>query len=227
MQSLQKRLFQLISGAPPKPIEGKPRISPLQTVRNSLDVLGLSDIENKLPVVIHVAGTKGKGSTCTMCEAICLKAGLRTGLFTSPHLVKVNERFRIGGKPIGDELLLKNFNHVWKVLDEANKLPAYYSFLTVLAFQIFASEQLDVVILEVGMGGRLDATNVLSKKTVTGVTLLDYDHMEYLGDTIELIAAEKAGIFLKDVPAFVLPQQPGAMSVLKKRQGKLGRRYKR
>ncbi|POM79946.1 Folylpolyglutamate synthase [Phytophthora palmivora] len=127
--------------------------------------------------VIHVAGTKGKGSTCAMVERILREAGYKTGLFTSPHLVSPCERFRINGKPIADDVFLRHFNAV-------------------------------------GLGGRLDATNVFRKPVVCGISTLDLDHTRVLGETLDLIAYAKAGIFKPGVPAFTTAQEPLAMQML-------------
>ena len=167
---------------------------------------------------VHVAGTKGKGSTCAMVERILRERGYKTGLFTSPHLVDLRERIRIGGRVLPEAVFLGHFWAVWDQLHAsagATGMPAYFRFLTLLALKVFVEERVDVAVLEVGIGGRLDATNVCHP-VVTGVTSLGYDHMQLLGDTIELIAAEKAGIFKRSVPALVAQgQEPGALDVLK------------
>ena len=167
-----------------------------------------------LPVrrVIHVAGTKGKGSTSIMCEAICRKRyGMNTGLFTSPHLMDIRERIRINGRPVSRQVFAQAYWEVRKRLEAGSKtssydptlpiLPGYFRMLTLLGLFIFGHHvepALDVIILEVGMGGRYDATNILSMsdyQTAAGVTLLDYDHVRVLGHRIEEIAWEKAGVF--------------------------------
>ena len=220
MQYIGKRISSLIAKAPsPLPLSNRSAVfaERRSAFMSALELLGLKNFEEHFPIIIHVAGTKGKGSTCAMVEAICLCAGLRTALFTSPHLVSVNERFRVGGKPVGDELLKKHFDHVWEVLEKHEKKLGYFYFLTVLAYEIFCKQPVDVLILEVGLGGRYDSTNILNRKSACAVTQLDYDHMEFLGDTIELIASEKAGIIAPDVPAFTIDSQdPGALEVLKK-----------
>ncbi|KAF3493142.1 hypothetical protein DY000_02056306 [Brassica cretica] len=161
-----------------------------------LKVLELEEAVSQLKI-IHVAGTKGKGSTCTFSESILRGYGLRTGLFTSPHLIDVRERFRLNGIEISQE-----------------KFVGYF-------WCCFHKLKVDVVILEVGLGGRYDATNVIQKPVVCGVTSLGYDHMEILGHTLAEIAAEKAGIFKSGVPAFTVPQPDEAMCVLNEKASKL------
>jgi len=170
------------------------------------------------PKIVHVAGTKGKGSTSAMVESVFRRAGLRTGLFTSPHLVKINERFRVQGKPIDDSLLALRTDEVFSALETSKiEAPPYFAFLVLLGFHVFAKAELDVIIIEVGLGGRLDYTNVIDKPDLCLVTLLDLDHTEILGDTIEEIAAEKAGIFKHGVPVLVCEgQEPAAQAVLEK-----------
>ena len=179
-----------------------------------------------LPPVIHIAGTKGKGSTAAMCESILRTGGLRTGLFTSPHLISVRERFRLDGAPVSEELYLRYFWQTWDGLAEAGgrgdpspdlpSMPGFFHFLTLLAFQIFRGERVDVAVMEVGMGGRLDATNVVAAPVVCGVTTLDFDHMDVLGHTLPLIAAEKGGIFKRGVPAVTVPQRDDALGALRR-----------
>ncbi|XP_010504423.1 PREDICTED: folylpolyglutamate synthase-like isoform X2 [Camelina sativa] len=175
--------------------------------------------------IIHVAGTKGKGSTCVFAESILRCYGLRTGLFTSPHLIDVRERFRLNGLEISQEKFVDYFWCCFHKLKEKTSneipMPTYFCFLALLAFKIFVTEQVDVVILEVGLGGRFDATNVIQKPVVCGISSLGYDHMEILGYTLAEIAAEKAGIFKSGVPAFTVPQPDEAMHVLNEKASKL------
>ncbi|KAG0489593.1 hypothetical protein HPP92_006456 [Vanilla planifolia] len=198
--------------------------------------------------IIHIAGTKGKGSTCAFSEAILRECGLQTGLFTSPHLMDVRERYRLNGSDISREKFLMYFWECWHQLEEKTTkdlpmpslfqfltllafkifltekdlpMPSLFQFLTLLAFKIFLTEKVDVAILEVGLGGRLDSTNVVKEPVVCGITSLGMDHTEILGDTIAKIASEKAGIFKSKVPAFTVPQLPEAMSVLNDRASTL------
>ena len=163
--------------------------------------------------VIHVAGTKGKGSTCAFTEAILRAHGLRTGLFTSPHLISFTERVRLGGRPCEPNLFCKYFWEVWDRLSGAGSLgktqramPRFFQLLTLLALYIFEKERVDAVVLETGVGGRLDATNVFAKPIATGITSIGYDHCATLGNTLTSIAGEKAGIFKPGVPAYCAPQ---------------------
>ncbi|KAK9864316.1 hypothetical protein WJX84_006574 [Apatococcus fuscideae] len=182
--------------------------------------LGLERPLEKLSV-IHVAGTKGKGSTCAMIESILRSCGYTTGLFTSPHLVDVRERIRLNGLPISKEKFVASFAQCHDRLKETSDgqigMAAYFRFLTLLGLQVFTEEKVDVAILEVGLGGRLDATNCIPSPPVCGVTSLGMDHVEILGDTIEKIAAEKAGIFKPGSRAFTVIQQPSAMQVLEEK----------
>ncbi|KAL9262822.1 Folylpolyglutamate synthase-like protein [Drosera capensis] len=185
-----------------------------------LKILQLEESVSKLKV-IHVAGTKGKGSTCTFVESILRHCGFHTGLFTSPHLIDVRERFRLDGHDIDEEKFLIYF---WWCYDrlkakatDDTPMPTYFRFLALLAFKIFAAEQVDVAILEVGLGGKFDATNVVQTPVVCGITSLGYDHMEILGYTLAEIAGEKAGIFKRGVPAFTVPQPDEAMHVLEEK----------
>lgn len=189
----------------------------LERMEMYLQILGLEEQIAGLKI-IHVAGTKGKGSTCAFCEAILRQCGLRTGLFTSPHLIDVRERFRIHGLDISEEKFLKYFWDIWDQLrdkvTEDLPMPPLFQFLTIMAFKIFVSEQVDVAIIEVGLGGRQDSTNVIKQPVVCGIASLGMDHMEALGDTLESIASHKAGILKPNTPAFTVPQLPEAMAVL-------------
>nr|GEU31264.1 folylpolyglutamate synthase isoform X1 [Tanacetum cinerariifolium] len=175
--------------------------------------------------IIHVAGTKGKGSTCTFCEAILRESGFRTGLFTSPHLIDVKERFRLNGLEISEEQFLIYFWGCWNQfkenVTEDLPMPRLFQFLTLLGLKIFVSEKVDVAIIEVGLGGKNDSTNVIQDPVVCGIASLGFDHTEILGDTLEKIAWHKAGIFKPQVPAFTVPQLPEAIDVLKQRAQEL------
>lgn len=155
--------------------------------------------------VILVGGTNGKGSTCAMLERILISAGYRVGLYTSPHLLSYNERVRVHGAAVVDELLCQGFA---KVEAARGAIPlTYFEFGTLAALEVFASQSLDAIILEVGLGGRLDATN-LYEPDVAIVTAVDLDHMDYLGSTREEIGFEKAGIFRAGRPAICGDSNP-------------------
>uniref|UniRef100_A0A7N0UFK9 tetrahydrofolate synthase n=1 Tax=Kalanchoe fedtschenkoi TaxID=63787 RepID=A0A7N0UFK9_KALFE len=204
------------------PIGGK--FSKLERMTMYIKILGMEEDIDKLRI-IHVAGTKGKGSTCTFCEAILRESGFRTGLFTSPHLVDVRERFRLDGLEISQEKFLEYFWDCWNQLkagvDEDLPMPPLFQFLTVLAFKIFIAEKVEVAVIEVGLGGKKDSTNVIKEPVVCGVTSLGMDHTETLGDTIDKIASHKAGIFKPKVPAFTVYQPSKAMDVLHQRADEL------
>jgi dihydrofolate synthase/folylpolyglutamate synthase len=157
-----------------------------------------------LPPVIHVAGTNGKGSTIAFMRAILEAAGLRVHVYTSPHLVSFHERIRLAGKPISED----NLCNVLLECERTNRQApvTLFEITTAAAFLAFSRTSADVLLLEVGLGGRLDATNIISKPLATAITRISYDHRDFLGNTIEEIASEKAGIFKKHVPAIIAPQ---------------------
>ncbi len=169
-------------------------------------------------LTLHVAGTNGKGSTSAMLESIIHALGLKVGLYTSPHLFKLNERFRINKQPISDDELLEGLKVLKKTL---KSLPAtYFELTTALAFLIFAEEKVDIAIIECGMGGRLDATNVITPE-VSIITSVGFDHMKYLGDTIEKIAFEKACIIKREKPVVVGKMEEVAIHVILDRAKRL------
>jgi dihydrofolate synthase/folylpolyglutamate synthase len=180
----------------------------LATLSPGADVLGLERIaallarlgnpERRLPPVFHVAGTNGKGSTCAFLRAAAEASGLAAHVYTSPHLVRFNERIRIAGQLIGDPLLAATLE---EVLDAAGEIgPSFFEATTAAAFLAFARAPADLTIVEVGLGGRLDATNVVPAPAVCGIAQLGLDHQQFLGARIEGIAAEKAGIAKPGVP---------------------------
>jgi dihydrofolate synthase / folylpolyglutamate synthase len=162
---------------------------------------------------VHVAGTNGKGSTCAMIEAGLRAAGVRTGLYTSPHLKEPTERIQIAGQPISELQFAAAFTEVHEWAErlladgELDLHPTYFESVTAMAFLLFAQQHVDTIVLEVGMGGRLDATNVVSP-VLSVITPVDFDHQFFLGDTLAKIAAEKAGILKPGVPA-IFAEQPG------------------
>lgn len=171
----------------------------------------LGNPEMRMPPTIHVAGTNGKGSTIAFMRAIAESAGLRAHVYTSPHLVRFNERIVLAGHEVTDDVLAAALQHVLAVNDGAPI--TFFESTTAAAFWLFAQYPADLLLLEVGLGGRLDATNVLIP-AVTAITPISMDHVEFLGDTLEKIAFEKAGIMKPGVPCVVAPQAPEVMNVL-------------
>ncbi|MFA9499720.1 bifunctional tetrahydrofolate synthase/dihydrofolate synthase [Mannheimia sp. E30BD] len=157
------------------------------------------DLLNPAPYVITVAGTNGKGSTCRLLEVTLLKAGFRVGVYSSPHLIHYNERVRINGDVLPDSDHVQSFA---KINEKKTASLTYFEFSTLSAFELFKQNQLDIVILEVGLGGRLDATNIVDPNLAI-ITSIDIDHVAFLGDNREDIGREKAGIFRKHIPVII------------------------
>ena len=171
--------------------------------------------------VIHVAGTNGKGSVCAFLEAMLREAGNKTGLFTSPHLIRINERFQIDREEISDEAFAAAFSTVKLAIDEmmsdALPHPTYFEILFAIGKVIFQDAGIDVLVMETGLGGRMDATNTVEHPDVTVITSISPDHMAYLGDTIPAIAGEKAGIIKEGVPLVYDASSPEAAQVIAER----------
>ncbi len=163
---------------------------------------------------IHVAGTNGKGSVCAMMDAILREDGKKTGLFTSPHLITFRERIRINGEMISEEEVCERLTAFHDLAQDGKINPTFFEITTALALGWFQKEQAEVVVLETGMGGRLDATNVVTP-VACAITPVDFDHMSWLGDTLDKIAAEKAGIIKQGVPVVSAPQSKEAAAVLR------------
>jgi dihydrofolate synthase/folylpolyglutamate synthase len=175
----------------------------------------LGNPQDRFPSV-HVAGTKGKGSTCTMLARMLQAGGYRVGLYTSPHICDIRERITINGEMISQVALTRLICGIEPVLERLGaEKPTFFEIFTALAFKYFAEQQVDIAIIETGLGGRLDSTNVI-KPLVCGITSLSMDHMHQLGSTLSAIAAEKAGIFKKDVPAISVQQEGEAKRTLRK-----------
>ncbi|WP_461878917.1 bifunctional folylpolyglutamate synthase/dihydrofolate synthase [Fusicatenibacter sp.] len=168
--------------------------------------------------IIHVAGTNGKGSVCAYLNAMLLAGGKKTGLFTSPHLVRINERFQINGEDVSDEQFLDAFLKVEKAAKEyeteGEGHPSYFETLFLMGMLIFKEAGVEYLVMETGLGGRLDATNVVEKPLACIITSISRDHTEYLGDTLEAIAGEKAGIIKAGVPVIYDASQPGPAAVI-------------
>jgi dihydrofolate synthase/folylpolyglutamate synthase len=163
---------------------------------------------------IHVAGTNGKGSVCAMLDAICRAAGSRTGLFTSPHLITFRERIRVDGELIGEEEVAARLSAICDLVANWDHSPTFFEITTALALAHFQAAGADLVVLETGMGGRLDSTNIVTP-LVSVLTPIDLDHQQFLGFTIANIAGEKAGIIKPGVPVVSAPQPEDAAFVLR------------
>jgi len=195
----------------------------LERIRTLLAALGNPERSQRF---VHVAGTNGKGSTCAMIANALKEAGYRTGLYTSPHLVEPTERIQINGHPISRREFTSAFEAVHRRAEELMECgrldahPSFFETITAMAFLVLA-DSCDITVLEVGLGGRLDATNVVTPD-VCVITPIAYDHEAFLGNTIEAIAGEKAGILKPGVPTIVSPQSPAAQYIILERARELG-----
>lgn len=176
--------------------------------------------------IVHVAGTNGKGSVCAYLQAILMAEGKRTGFFTSPHLVSVNERIRVDNIQIDNKTFLKVFRKVLKIVrqmvEDGIEHPSYFEFLFGMGMTAFAETDVEYIILETGLGGRLDATNAIDNPALAIITSISLDHTAILGDTIEKIAGEKAGIIKPGVPVFFDGSSKKAAEVIKAKASELG-----
>ncbi len=177
----------------------------LENIRRLVHALGIRVSGPAAPKFLHVAGTNGKGSTCAMLDACCRAAGLRTGLFTSPHLLTFRERMRIDGEMIGEDEVAAGLSEIRALAVGWKHAPTFFEIATALALAWFQRRGAEVVVLETGLGGRLDATNVVTP-AVTVITRIDMDHQQWLGDSLAAIAIEKAGIIKRGVPVVTGPQ---------------------
>ena len=198
----------------------------IKSVKLGLESMGelmaeLGNPQDRLRIV-HVAGTNGKGSTCAMIEAGLREAGFKTGLYTSPHLIEPTERIQINGVPVSAEQFREAFEAVHAAAErlEARGVlehhPTYFETVTAMAFVIFDQQNVDMLVCETGLGGRLDATNIVHPELCV-ITAIDFDHEQYLGNTIEKIAGEKAGIIKPGVPVVCAVQRPDARLVIENR----------
>src|SRR3954447_13365217 len=170
---------------------------------------------------VHVAGTKGKGSTCAMVAAMLSASGYKVGLYTSPHLVDIRERVQINGVMIPTADFARLVRLVEPIVARLKPTPTYFDVLTAIAFKYFAEQKVQIAVIETGLGGRLDSTNVI-KPEVAAITSISKDHMAQLGNTLGKIATEKAGIFKHNVPALTVMQDPEAEASLKAIAEKVG-----
>lgn len=199
-------------------VPAQPRQKRIYDLRNVERLLARMGDPHRRRGTVHVAGTKGKGSTAAMVESIARAAGYSTGFYSSPHLHSFCERIRRDGNPVSRERFAELTDAVWPHhLDNAADLEAgpatLFEYLTAMGFMCFAEDSADVSVIEVGLGGRLDATNVVTPE-VSVITPVSLDHMAILGDTIGEIAADKAGIIKREVPVIVGPQFSEAMAAI-------------
>ncbi len=197
-----------------------PRLMDLSLDRLRGLLAKLGNPERRLPPVIHVAGTNGKGSTCAFLRAIGEAAGWRAHVFTSPHLVRFNERFRLAGRIASDDVLTATMAHIEAV--NANEPITLFEVITAAAFHMFAQIPAELCVLEVGLGGRGDATNIIPPPAATAIASISLDHKELLGDTLAVIAGEKAGIMKAGVPVAIGAQPPDVIGVLLDHAGRVG-----
>jgi dihydrofolate synthase / folylpolyglutamate synthase len=194
----------------------------LENVERLLDELDLGSARASPKIfgkVIHVAGTNGKGSVCAMIDSICRAQGYRTGLFASPHLVTFRERIRLDGDMISEDAVANGLTSIRSLVANWDPHPTFFEVVTALALKHFSDTKVEIVILETGLGGRLDATNAI-QSNVSVITPIDFDHEKWLGKTLSEIATEKAGIIKPKVPVVCAPQRPEAEEVIRTRAAK-------
>ena len=190
----------------------------LERIRTLCDALGNPEKELKF---VHVAGTNGKGSFCSMLDSVLRSAGYKTGLFTSPYIRFFNERICFNGKPISNDELAEVTEYVKPIADKMTEKPTEFELISAIGFEYFKRKKCDVVILEAGMGGRLDSTNIIEAPLLSVITGIAFDHTAFLGDTIEKIATEKAGIIKKDRPVLWGGNSAAALEVIKAQADKM------
>ncbi|MCC7450083.1 MAG: bifunctional folylpolyglutamate synthase/dihydrofolate synthase [Anaerolineae bacterium] len=205
-------LYGLVNYEVRTPERYSPTVVSLDRPRALLAELG--NPQEQYPT-IHLAGSKGKGSTSAICVAILQAAGLKVGFYSSPHLQTPNERFRIGNDLIEPSALVSLVERIQPVVERIPGL-TFFEVMTALAFWYFAESKVDVAVIEVGLGGRLDATNILEKPLVSIITSLSFEHTHILGNTLGEIAFEKAGIIKPGVPVVSAPQEPEALAVIER-----------
>lgn len=193
----------------------------LAQMRRICDELGVALDGSKGPAFIHVAGTNGKGSVCAMLDSICRGAGLRTGLYTSPHLVTFRERIRLDDAMIPEDAVARGLERIRSITESWEHPPTFFEVTTALALDWFQAQGAEVVVLETGLGGRLDATNVVIP-AVSVLTPIGLDHQRYLGETLTEIAGEKCGIIKPGVPVVSASQLPEAEEVIRDHAAKNG-----
>jgi dihydrofolate synthase / folylpolyglutamate synthase len=212
---------------------GRELAAPTQAAAAKFDLENISTLAESLDHPerkyrsVHIAGTNGKGSTAAFTESILRTAGLKTGLYTSPHLERINERIRVNGQEIGDEEFAESFTKIHALIEELlaqgnlRAHPTFFEVVTAIAFAHFAEAKVEFAIFEVGLGGRLDATNIVTPE-VGVITLVDFDHENFLGHSLEEIALEKAGIIKAGVPLVLAEQKSEARKIILERAQQLG-----
>jgi dihydrofolate synthase / folylpolyglutamate synthase len=212
---------------------GRELAAPTQAATAKFDLENIAVVAERLGrpdrayPTAHIAGTNGKGSTSAFLESILRHAGFRTGLYTSPHLERINERMRVDGRELENESFARIFTRLLELVEELlgrHRLrahPTYFECVTAMAFECFARERVEFGVVEVGLGGRLDATNILSP-VVTVITRIDFDHENFLGHSLREIASEKAGILKPEAPVVVAAQRPQAREVILARAAQVG-----
>ncbi|HIZ44675.1 MAG TPA: bifunctional folylpolyglutamate synthase/dihydrofolate synthase [Firmicutes bacterium] len=200
-------------------LNGIPRFSRKTTMENERKILKLLGDPQQGQKFVHVAGTNGKGSVCAFMSSILKEQGLHVGTFVSPHLVDITERFLIDGEQVEEAVFLDAFHRIYDLcMEHRDEIvhPSYFEFLFLIGMLIFREKGVDVTVLEVGLGGRLDATNVIEKPAVCVIASISLDHTEILGDTIAAIAGEKAGIIKEGCPVVYDDSVPEASAVIRK-----------
>lgn len=202
--------------------------NPLEETRGFYQFLQKRDYkEENLGKIIHIAGTNGKGSVCSFINSVCLESGYHVGMFTSPHLITMRERFVIDGEMVSEEEFLDAFLWLEDAMDAYHEIcPEYqatfFERLFFMSLFLFQREGVDISIMETGLGGRMDTTNVIEKPSVCVITEIGLDHMAYLGGTIELIAGEKAGIIKQGIPVVFADKRPESSVVIEQMAGEKG-----
>lgn len=206
-------------------IEEIPRFTRKHSLDHTREMLSYMGNPQAGKKIIHVAGTNGKGSVCAYLDAMLRAEGKKTGLFTSPHLVKMNERIVLNGTQISDEMFCEVFEETMCAIKKMQKAglehPTFFEFLFAMAMKAYDKMEMEYIVLETGLGGRLDATSSVDP-IACAITSIGLDHMEYLGDTVEQIATEKAGIIRPEVPVFFVQTAPESDNVIEKKAEKEG-----
>ncbi len=205
-------------------INNIPRFTKKHSIEDTRKFMEALKIDTSKMKIIHVAGTNGKGTVCAVLSSVLDHCKKKVGLFVSPHLIKINERIKINGKDVSDEEFIKAYKEVIKVTNELKECgnPTFFEFVFLMAMWIFTKNKVEYLVLETGMGGRLDATNAVKNKYLTVITPIGLDHMEYLGNTIYEIAGEKAGIIRNGVKNIFWDDEEDSADVILDKCDKIG-----